>query len=56
VGVGGGVMVIWLEIETWVIGKGDPKGGGTGRKGREKGMGTAGVCGPFVCLGVFSLL
>jgi hypothetical protein len=24
-GVGGGVMVVFLEIKTWVIGKGDAK-------------------------------
>jgi hypothetical protein len=40
-----GVMVVWLEIKTWVIGKSGTKRGGRGR-------GVAGFCGPCVYLGV----
>jgi hypothetical protein len=57
VGVGG-VIVIWLEIETWVISKGGANGG-TGRGHRVGGgidMGTAGFYGPCVCFCVFLML
>jgi hypothetical protein len=46
-------MVIKLKIETWVIGE---CGTIRGRLGRGRGMGAAGFCGPYVCLGVFLLL
>jgi hypothetical protein len=39
-------MVIWLEIETWVIGKGSTKRGGRKGAGWEKRYG---FCGPCVC-------
>jgi hypothetical protein len=52
-----GVMVIRLDLETWVIGKGGTKGGGVekGQKGWGRGMGIAGFC-QRVCLGEFLLL
>jgi hypothetical protein len=50
-------MIIWLEIETWVIGKDATKRGQKeGRVGGERYMGASGFCGPCVCLGVFPLL
>jgi hypothetical protein len=51
-------MVVRLNIEIWIIGK-----GGTNKGGQEKGpvgggnsMGAAGFCGPCECFGVFLLL
>jgi hypothetical protein len=51
-------MVVWVEIETSVIGKSgtkweDGRGGGAGGK---RGMEAAGFCGPCMCLGIFALL
>jgi hypothetical protein len=47
-------MVVLLEIETWVIGKGGAKmGSGVGW---GKGMGVAGFFSPCVCLGIFLIL
>jgi hypothetical protein len=46
-------MVVWLDIETLVIGKGGTKKG-DGADG-ESGMGDAGFYIPCVCLGVFTL-
>jgi hypothetical protein len=54
VGVGG-LMVVWLEIEARVIGKAALKKGAD-KRGRGRGVGAAGFCGPCVCLGVFFML
>jgi hypothetical protein len=52
----GEALVVWLEIETWVISKGGPKGGEqkgeSGGSGRS--MGAAGFWDPCVCLCVNS--
>jgi hypothetical protein len=50
-------MVIKLDIEIWVIGKGVTKRSRKkgGWVGGGRGMGAAGFCGPCVCLGVFLL-
>jgi hypothetical protein len=47
------IMVIRLDIEIWVIGKGDTTKGRVG-KGWEV-MVDAGFCSPCTCLGVFLL-
>jgi hypothetical protein len=53
----GGIIIIWLETETWVTGKGSTKM--EGRMywvGGGRGLEAAGFCGPCVCLVVFLLL
>jgi hypothetical protein len=52
-------MVIWLEIEIWLIGKGGAKRGDSkeeGVVGGGRNIGAAGFCGLSVCLSVFPLL
>jgi hypothetical protein len=54
---GSGGMVIRLEIETWLIGKGGTKSGC--KKERVvggRGIGAAGFCSPYMCWGLFLLL
>jgi hypothetical protein len=48
-------MVVWLEIETWVIGKGGTKGGGQkGVSGWEKRYGGCWILWPLCVLGCIS--
>jgi hypothetical protein len=52
-------MVVWLEIESWVIGKGGAKREGhkgVGWSGWGKWCRVAGFCGPCVCWGLFLML
>jgi hypothetical protein len=51
-------MVVWLETETGVIGKGGAKRRAERRGGvcRGKGVEAAGFGGPCVCVGVFPKL
>jgi hypothetical protein len=48
-------MVVWLEIEAWVIGKSGAKTGirKCGEVGGGRDMGAAVFCGSCVCLVVF---
>jgi hypothetical protein len=53
----GRVMVVWLDIETLVIGKVSPKSGGKkGWTGGVRVVGAAGFWGSYVCFGTVILL
>jgi hypothetical protein len=49
-------MVVWLETETWEIGKGGLKGRAEGSVVGRRVFGAAGFCGLCVSLSVFLLL
>jgi hypothetical protein len=54
-----GVMIVWLQIKIWVIGKGGAKKGcgkGWGGMGWGRGMGFTVFYGTCVCLDIFLLL